>query len=239
MGDTGPPRLESHGPAIKSPDGGPPVDVGKQTAGADSIDDGGVPPVRCDPLLAADRILLPRDPPPGGSHRCAARTPAAAAQRDLADEPVLSDRPAACDPHRPDGAWARSCTPRRREGTPAGTGTPCHRSCTWSTRVLRRAPSASSTGSCTTPPPWSPPASPTGCATPEPAQEAAPAPNNTARGGDFQLATNGDIHLAIDTLGGAEPYCAMDASAGRQPSRSIVRTATSGAQDVPAPVIEQ
>jgi len=51
---------------------GPPV--------ADGYDDGGAPPVRRDPPLAADPILLPTCYFPGGSHRCPGRAPAAAAQ---------------------------------------------------------------------------------------------------------------------------------------------------------------
>ena len=78
-------------------------------------------------------------------------------------------------------------------------------------------PSASWTGSCTTPPPWSPAASPTACARPEPGQEdAQPRAEQTARGGDFHLATSGDLSLAVDRCRGtAECVAQGDLRAGR------------------------
>ena len=60
-------------------------------------------------------------------------------------------------------------------------------------------PSACSTGSCTTPASWSPTATPTACAKPEPKEEPHREELTNPRGGDFYLATSGDRNLAVDT----------------------------------------
>ena len=88
-------------------------------------------------------------------------------------------------PRTKDAPWASPRTGRSRTGADSCPNTP--------------PPSACSTGSCTTPPPWSPVASPTACARPEPATEVSRRPTEKpAEGGDFHLATSGDLSLAID-----------------------------------------
>ena len=86
--------------------------------------------------------------------------------------------------------------------------------------------SACSTGSCTTPTSWSPTASPTACAKPEPDKPEAPqAQLINPRGGDFYLATSGDRNLAVDNR---RPSVGTEAAARLirlTPSRRTVRSA--------------
>ena len=85
-------------------------------------------------------------------------------------------------------------TPRPRHRLATGPSSPGAGSC-----PNTPPPSACSTGSCTTPTSWSPTASPTACAKPEPDRRRHHKKLINPRGGDFYLATSGDHNLAVDT----------------------------------------